>query len=69
MTTIAELKQQRRWILWRLEPGKDGKTTKVPYQPNGYKADITNPTHLHAYAELEPHAVKFSGIGLALRHV
>jgi hypothetical protein len=64
--TIAELQKQKRWVLWRLEPGKDGKTTKVPYQPNGYKADITNPAHLHSYAELEPHMITYSGIGLAL---
>ena len=66
MLTVADLKNQRRWVLWRLEPGKDDKPTKVPYQPNGYKASITNPKHLRTYAELEPHAAKFSGIGLAL---
>jgi hypothetical protein len=66
VTTIAELKQQRRWTLWRLEPGKDDKTTKVPYQPSGYKADITNPAHLHTYSELEANPAKRTGIGLAL---
>lgn len=66
MITIDDLKKQRRWILWRLEPGKDEKPTKVPYQPNGYKADITNSSQLYTYAGLEPHAVKWSGIGLAL---
>jgi hypothetical protein len=64
--TIEELKAQRRWVLWRLEPGDDGKLTKVPYQPRGYKASLLNPAHLHTYAELEPYAAKFSGIGLAL---
>jgi primase-polymerase (primpol)-like protein len=38
----------------------------VPYQPNGYKASLLNPKHLHTYADLEPHVAKFSGIGLAL---
>lgn len=64
--SIEELKKQRRWILWRLEPGKGDKLTKVPYQPNGYKASLLNPAHLHSYADLEPHVAKFSGIGLAL---
>src|ERR1035438_9519654 len=66
MITIADLKLQRRWTLWRLEPGKDDKPTKVPYQPSGYKADITNPAQLHTYAELEQLAARWSGIGLAL---
>ena len=60
------LKMQRRWVLWRLEPGKDGKQTKVPYRVDGRKTSITNPSHLHTFAELEPYAAKFSGIGLAL---
>src|SRR5258708_1013080 len=64
--TIEELKKLRRWLLWRLEPGKDGKPTKVPYQPNGYKASLLNPKHLHTYANLEAYAANFSGIGLAL---
>jgi hypothetical protein len=64
--TLDELKRQRRWVLWRREPGKDGKPTKVPYQPNGYKASLLNSKHLHTYAELEPHIASFSGIGLAL---
>src|SRR6202789_4308017 len=64
--TLDELKQQRRWVLWRLEPGKDAKPTKVPYQPNGYRASLLNPAHLHTYADLDPHIGRFSGIGLAL---
>jgi|GEM_PF-2062282 hypothetical protein len=66
MISINDLKLQRRWVLWRLEPGKADKMTKVPYQLNGFKADITNPAQLHTYADLEPHAAKWSGIGLAL---
>jgi hypothetical protein len=64
--SIHELKQQRRWVLWRLEPGKNGKPTKVPYSPSGYKISITDHSQLHTFAELEPHVVGFSGCGMAL---
>jgi hypothetical protein len=64
--TITELKHQKRWTLWRLEPGKDGKLTKPPCNAEGIKHDITNPDNLRTYAELEPLASKFSGLGFAL---
>ncbi len=64
--SIADLKTLKRWVLWKLEPGKDGKPTKVPYLPNGYKASITDHAQLRTYSEVEPHLAKFSGIGLAL---
>jgi len=38
------LKSLPRWIRWKLEPDKDGKPTKVPYQVNGYKASSTDPS-------------------------
>lgn len=63
--TIADLKLQRRWLLWKLET-VNGKETKVPYSPKGYKADIRETANLFTHAELEPIAHKFSGIGLAL---
>jgi AAA domain len=64
--TIEELKQQRRFVLWKLELDKDGKLTKVPYQISGFKASILNPVHLLTYAELLPHVPNFAGIGMAL---
>ncbi|HEX3738501.1 MAG TPA: hypothetical protein VHV29_02130 [Terriglobales bacterium] len=66
--TIDELKQQRRWVLWRLET-VNGKQTKVPYQPSGRKAMANNPDTWHTYADLGPHVSKFSGIGLILGEV
>jgi len=63
--TIDELKKQRRWILWRLESVGE-KETKIPYQPNGRKAMANNPATWHTYAELEPVAHTFSGVGLVL---
>jgi len=40
--TLDELKEQRRWVLWRLQE-VNGKLTKVPYQPSGRKAMANNP--------------------------
>ena len=66
MITVETLKLQRRWTLWRLELGKSDRMTKVPYRPNGAKADITNQAHLHTYSEMVQYAASYSGIGLAL---
>lgn len=35
-----------RFVNWRYE-ARDGRKTKVPYQPNGAKADTTNPATWH----------------------
>jgi hypothetical protein len=66
--SIEDLKKQKRWTLWRLEPkdGKPGEFTKPPCSSKGFKHDITNPDNLKTYAELEPLAAKFSGMGFAL---
>ena len=68
MITIDDLKKQRRWTLWRLEPSKSkpGTMTKTPYGIHGFPAAVTEQANLHTYAELEPHIAKFSGVGLAL---
>jgi hypothetical protein len=63
--TIDELKQQRRWMLWRLEHVND-KVTKVPYQPNGRKAMANNPATWSTYAECETVLSNFHGYGVAL---
>ena len=63
--TIEDLKEQRRWVLWRLETAH-GKLTKVPYRPDGRKAMANNPATWHTHAECAPLAVQFSGVGLAL---
>ena len=36
--SIAELKLQRRWTLWRLEQGKHGEFTKPPCSPDRLSA-------------------------------
>src|SRR6266849_1800416 len=38
----GELQALRQWLLWKLEE-RDGRMTKVPYQPNGRHADVTAP--------------------------
>jgi len=38
----SELRQRDQWVLWRIEE-RDGRQTKIPYQPNGDKADNTAP--------------------------
>lgn len=39
---IRHITEGRKCVMWRLEE-KDGRMTKVPYKPNGYKASPTNP--------------------------
>ncbi len=63
--TLDELKQQRRWVLWRLETVNE-KVTKVPYQPSGRKAMANNSATWHTYAECASLASQFSGVGLVL---
>jgi hypothetical protein len=63
--TIDDLKQQRRWVLWRLER-VNGKETKVPYQPTGRKAMANNPATWYGYAECLAVVSQFSGVGLTL---
>jgi putative DNA primase/helicase len=38
----VELKRLKHWVCWRLD-ARDGKATKVPYHPDGYRASVTNP--------------------------
>lgn len=40
------LKAGNDLCLYKLEPGKDGKIKKVPYQVNGARADPGNKAHL-----------------------
>jgi hypothetical protein len=66
--SLEQLKLQKRWVLWRLEP-RDGKDTKVPYQINGAKAASDNPATWGTYAELSAHIHRFSGVGCVLGDV
>ena len=61
----AELRALRHWVVFRVEEGKGGKPTKVPYKPvSGGKASSTNPAHwTSSYGEAVAAAPRFSGIG------
>jgi primase-polymerase (primpol)-like protein len=60
----GELQALRQWVLWKLEE-RDGRVTKVPYQPNGRHADVTAPKTWNTF-DLCVRALQtgtFSGIG------
>jgi primase-polymerase (primpol)-like protein len=59
-----ELKALRQWLLWKLEE-RDGRLTKVPYQPSGRHADVTAPKTWNTF-DVCARALqtgRFSGIG------
>lgn len=64
----SELKQIPQWVLWRLEINKDGKPTKVPYQPNGVHAKANDQS---TWTDFETALTTYqrggwSGIGIVL---
>lgn len=49
LTAFDELKQRSQWVCWRLEE-RDGKTTKIPYDPStGRRASSTDPATWGTY--------------------
>lgn len=59
----AELKQLKQWVLWRYEDVGAAKPTKIPYQPNGQKASVTEPNAWSTFDSVCSVADKYSGIG------
>jgi hypothetical protein len=60
----SELQALRQWVLWKLEE-RDGRLTKVPYQPNGRHAGVTAPRTWNTF-DVCVRALQtggFSGIG------
>lgn len=55
--------------MWRYQPTKNGKKTKVPYQPNGSKAETDNDSTWNAfYFCVKVHNTRnFDGIGFVFR--
>lgn len=64
----AELQAVNSWCLWKLERKKDGRQTKVPFQPTGAHASSTNPDTWNSlevcYKALQ--GGNYNGIGLIL---
>lgn len=47
-----ELRATPSWVLWRSEDIGAAKPTKIPYQLNGYKASVINPSHWSSFDEV-----------------
>ena len=68
--SIAELQEQRRWVLWRLEMVRNSRgelvPTKVPYQLNGAHASSTDPATWCKYSDAQAAVGSFSGVGVVM---
>ena len=68
--TITELKQQKRWVLWRLEMIRNGRgelvPTKVPYHFSGWHASSTDSSTWCTYSEAQAAVGGYSGIGVMM---
>lgn len=59
------LKMLRQWVLWRYET-RNGKRTKIPYQPNGQKSESDNPKTWSTFDQVITRFSQsgFDGIGI-----
>jgi len=68
--TLEELKQQKQWVLWRLETVLNTRgemvPSKIPYQRNGQHASSTNPDTWCTYAEAQASVSGYSGVGVMM---
>lgn len=63
LNTLARIPH---WVIWRLEPGKNGKPTKIPYSPHsGRNASTTDPATWsdHQTAQAAKDKYQMTGIG------
>ena len=58
----AELKACPQWVDWRYET-RDGKLTKVPYQPNGKRAKSTQAATWSTFDDVKAAAANYAGVG------
>ena len=58
-----ELQALKQWVLWRRDPDGKGGFTKVPVQPNGKLASVTNSNTWTNFAQAVASAHTFDGIG------
>ncbi|MGD0951044.1 MAG: hypothetical protein ABR985_01390 [Methanotrichaceae archaeon] len=63
----SDMKQAAQWVLWRYED-RDGKRTKVPYQPNGTKASSTDKSTWNSFEVVKAtyEQGSFDGVGFVL---
>jgi hypothetical protein len=63
----AELKKFERWVLWRYE-WRSGAWSKVPYQPNGARANTNDPETWSDFATVQAlyKSGKYDGVGIVL---
>lgn len=59
----AELRLLKQWVLWKYEDIGAAKPTKVPYQPNGKLANVTEPATWSTFDDVHKFANSYSGIG------
>ena len=60
-----ELKERGAFCLWKYEE-RDESRTKVPYQPNGFRADSSNKVTFTDYAIAVRHRAAYDGIGIGV---
>lgn len=67
-----DLTERDQWVLWRYET-RDGKRTKVPYQPNNRRAKTDDPSTWRPYSEvcdaLRKYERSFAGAGYVFASV
>jgi putative DNA primase/helicase len=68
--TLDELKQQKRWVLWKLETVLNTRgelvPTKVPHMRGGAHASSTDRTTWCTYAEAQAAVEGFNGVGVMM---
>lgn len=66
----AVLREKNQWVVWRREPGKDDKPTKVLYQPEtGRKASTIDPSTWFGFGYVLDRARKRSWDGVGFIHL
>ncbi len=62
-----ELVERNQWCLWRIEPDRNGRPTKVPYRPDGRKAASDTPNTWSPFSAVSDVLVKkpdfYGGVG------
>lgn len=62
---LSELSALNQWVLWRAVE-REGKSTKLPFQPTGVCASSTDPLTWCSHDHVLKHVAKYDGISFAL---